>query len=185
MLMITAIGGVGCSYVISEFQTAFCTNVANKGNDWIKHCSDPYDPRFCGSFKVIYVWNDPLLAILSHNRRNWLELQCGKLHGSIENAKNLSTLWKATANAGCDIYGIYKHAKAWSSQTRWPVFFLDLRKADLIQNQLIEFLGHKAPLMCFRARHAYDKASIPPAVVTIYRQLDADVQLMFGKFIKG
>lgn len=166
---------MGCTYVIECLSRSLETNSASDA-DLLKHCPNPADPRY-DAFKgrVIYVWNDPLLAIFSHARRGWLWDQCFKLGGQFQSACNLDTLWRACIEANSDVSGILSHAERWLKGCRTPLFFLDLRQIGVQTAQLSRFLGLSVGALELQERTHYDLSSVPPEIRSLYRSINSHV----------
>ncbi len=168
-------GGTGSSYILDHLSDIIKTN-ASDDSDRHKHCPTPSDPRLPQvPARVVYVWNDPLLAILSLHRRGWFEVQSAKLKGEIDGVRDLDTLWKLTGIWGRDLYGIDRQARAWLAQHRWPLFFLDMRELENTRGALESFLGLDLPKLIYTERAEYDYDAIPANVRNIYHALDTEI----------
>jgi hypothetical protein len=181
-VLIVSPGGMGCTFVLRAIaQCGFITN-ARKDEDGLKHHFDPRDARYrCfNPDRVVYVWNNPLLAIMSLHRRGWLDVQHDKLTGIARATGNsLEQLWSETAAAGHDVFGIAAHYEMWRTRISWPTFVMDLRDRDGWQAALARFLSLGEDALSNlrpRDRAAHDLASVPEVVRRVYARLDELVQ---------
>lgn len=147
--------------------------------DGLKHFPDPIAERFLAFApdRVIYVWGDPLLALLSLDRRGWLEWQRFKITGIPFHFLNLEILWKNTLIAESDVYGLRYHRDLWEEQVQWPLIFFDWRKLESCQTELELFLDLLPGTLALQVKeHAlYDLKLIPDSVKEIYARLDQDM----------
>ena len=76
-------GGVGCSYFIKRLQAKGIVTNDIGDRDGLKHMNAPagskYEENMKRFDKIVYVYNDPLLAIQSHYRRGWPFVQHKKI----------------------------------------------------------------------------------------------------------
>lgn len=178
MVLVTSPGGMGCTYVIESLTGRVDVNEAND-SDSLKHCSDPLDARFSGlAARVVYVWNDPLKAILSHERRGWMQSQCLKLGGRHDSATNLTSLWDACLAEETDVFGLLRHAENWLAPHRWPVFFLDMRQIARDKGRLGEFIGLGLDNLCLLPRSSYEQVRIPDRIREMYHEIDSRVRAL-------
>jgi hypothetical protein len=140
-------------------------------SDGLKHAPYPFDPRY-RNFKadgVIYVWNDPLLALLSLERRGWLTIQHKKLGGK-RGFNSLTEVFAMIEREGADVYGFARH---WRNRAGSIHFQFDWRSRD---HRLEQFLGCQ-PLEDLRElpRTTYDLTQVPGRVKELYTVLDNNV----------
>ncbi len=177
-------GGMGCSFVIDQIALKALTNARND-SDGLKHHPYPEKLRLDeSSAKVVYVWNDPLRAILSLHRRGWLSNQCLKLNGMQFASNSIEKLWDTTVIYGLDVFGISEHARSWAEFGSFQMFFLDLRAIEGSKEELQDFLGFKIPDLVHRERTIYETREIPTEVQRIYAELDSGVRKRFQARLK-
>ncbi len=181
-VLVVSPGGMGCSGVLRTIANAGIETNCVQDSDGLKHHSGPLDPRYhrFGMDSVVYVWNDPLLAITSLWRRGWLGAQREKLTGTAADTNNsLADLWVETLTNGRDVFGIEQHCELWLAQMSWPMFVMDLRESDNRRPALARFLGtQEESLFSLRLK---DRASsklidAPNEIHRIYERLDLAVQ---------
>ena len=75
-VLIVSSGGCGCSYLNKVIQQKFDTNKITNV-DQMKHlyCPTSHLLAYNKVDKIIFIYNDPLMAILSHFRRGWAVMQ--------------------------------------------------------------------------------------------------------------
>lgn len=177
-VLVISPGGMGCTYMLNSMWGLWKTNDPND-SDGLKHFPDPTDPRFSGMTpRVVYVWNDPLKAILSHHRRGWLQQQCSKLQGTVEATESLESLWDCCLKGNSDVFGILNHAENWLTDCPLPLFFLDLRKLNAEKENLGDFLGGSVRHLAMRPRASYSEIQVPAGVRSLYASIDSKVVLL-------
>lgn len=105
-------GGVGTTFLIEHLQKFRSTNCAYD-RDGLKHL--PYPPVWLESGKpVVYVYGDPVEAVLSLFRRDYALVQAGK-NGMLFEGRSLGSL-EDYVKHGKDSLGLTKHFLAWKGR---------------------------------------------------------------------
>ncbi len=176
MVIISSPGGMGCSYLLESLERRIATN-AFDDSDRLKHCPTPYDSRIPATCtRAVFVWNDPLKAILSLHRRGWLSVQCQKLEGYLFASRSCEVLWEMTSVFSRDVYGIENQAANWIKAPRWPTLFFDMRRIRESRDALANFLCCDASDLELLPRTTYDLTTVPADVQQVYQRLDEKVQ---------
>lgn len=175
-VLVVSPGGMGCTFTIKALSTIGLTMNNHRDGDGLKHHFDPSDSRYSvfGPDRVIYIWNDPLIAVMSLNRRGWLTEQRRKLTGRMDEYC-LAKLWNETISCGRDSYGIEDHFMSWRQQRLWRTCFIDFRHLHVERDRIASFLDLPSRVLeCLelRERSQYDLSVIPGQVKDIYRALD-------------
>ena len=153
---------MGSTALIEGLQAAgFSTNCPND-SDGLKHKPEPVG----GFDRIIYVWNDPLLAVLSLARRGYLAVQHKKIGGR-EQFDSLRGLWERVPDHP-DIYGFQRHWTSW--QTVKP-FQFDWRSRSETLEQFLACARPLTHLQC-RPRTSYDLNLIPIQVKEVFAFID-------------
>lgn len=175
-VLVVSPGGMGCTFTIKALGALGLTMNDHRDGDGLKHHFDPLDSRYSvfSPDRVIYIWNDPLTAVMSLNRRGWLTEQRRKLTGRIDECY-LGDLWNETISRGRDSYGIEDHFVRWSQQRVWTTCFIDFRHLRTERDRIAIFLNLPSRVLkCLepQERAQYDLSVIPEQVKGIYRALD-------------
>jgi len=182
-VLVISPGGMGCTFTLEVLRRAQIETNDPYDADGLKHHWNPRDPRYqiFAPAKTVYVWNDPLAALLSISRRGWLDDQAAKL-GTKASGKTLSlrALWFETSRAHRDTFGLERHVDLWVNM--WPpslFFLLDFRLLHVQLSNLADFLErerHALDDLRVHKRAQYDLRAIPSDVIDVYRTLDLKVR---------
>jgi hypothetical protein len=114
-------GGAGCSHIHSLLDRnggLIKNDVDDRDN--LKHLSSPDQSSYqCNNFRsVVYLYNDPLSAIVSHYRRGWQLMQHKKVIDKpedlmISEVSNLQSLQETVLKLKRDVFGVEKHFYNW------------------------------------------------------------------------
>lgn len=174
-VLVVSPGGMGCTFLMERLGLAGFTTNSPYDTDTLKHRPNPTDQCYTdfAPDRIIYVWNDPLLATLSLARRGWLSIQHHKLGGK-ENFNSLEELWAKMTDH--DVYGFYQH---WANWAELEPFQFDWRSRD---GRLEWFLGDCPPLIEVKTlpRAKYDFDSVPARIKEIFYRLDLLVSTQAG-----
>ena len=164
-VVVVSPGGMGATYMIDLLRKKGLRINSRDDRDRLKHSP----PHFHHKQKVIFVWNDPLKAILSLKRRGFLAAQYRKLVGSKFN----SSLEEILVDRE-DPLGIVSYALAWA---RHPsAFFLDMRNPD--SAGLRTFLGRTDVELEIRERKIQN-VDLPIEIQESFTALDKKVVAIF------
>lgn len=120
-LYLISFGGAGCSHIHSllDMNSRLIKNDVDD-RDNLKHLSSPDQSTYqCNNFRsVVYLYNDPLRAIVSHYRRGWQLMQHKKLIAKpkdlmIEEVSNLKLLQETVLKIKRDVFGLEQHFYNW------------------------------------------------------------------------
>jgi len=150
---IVSYGGVGCSALMQVLNRFLKTNNPNDA-DGLKHKNSPKLPIYKGNIirKVIYVYNNPMNAVISLYRRNFQQAQLRKLTG--KKAPPNFTL-KNYAKSGIDIFEMEQHFHNWAiGSNKFPILMVN--GATMYKNtnlrKIMHFLGVNIPLLFFQQK---------------------------------
>ena len=139
---VVSFGGVGCSYIFSQLAKSKISTNHPHDIDGLKHLYSPVSTKYSEHIdkfdKIIYVYNDPLLAILSHLKRGWLFGQHRKITGArvtgnpailtSDVCKNYIEFEKHTLSINKDQFGCSTHFEEWYNyEHKKPILFVDFR----------------------------------------------------------
>ena len=150
-ILIVGAGGNGHTYFMDFLKmNGINTNLTDDA-DGLKHLPRPPDKNTLKKHnitKCIFIYNNPLLCIMSHFRREWAFIQTQKIGNpfnlDMQICSDLDEFINLTNKCGCDIFGIKKQFDNWSSDTNnIPMLFLDFNDVLLQQNSINTFIGKK------------------------------------------
>lgn len=175
---VVSFGGVCCTHIIKQMQSVgIVTNDAGN-KDGLKHQYSPTCPKLqklqTKYEKIIYLYNDPMLALISHFGRKWAHDQHRKIiRKATLTRKHLlefKILESHTVKAGKDVFGLEEHFNEWFHfEHKKPIVFLDVREEDF-NERLNAFVGADVPLH-FGTRGS-KKESCSEEMLRIYEALD-------------
>jgi len=177
---VVSFGGVCCSHVLQILNKNNITTNHLRDGDGLKHLYSPNTHKFNKKIKkIIYVYNDPLLALLSHYRRHWPYQQHLKIRGNQKKVdkktcNTYSKLEELTISNGQDVYGLEDHFNEWYKyKGNVPILFIDLRQSDA--NDVInKFLGSNVTFD-FKERNS-NKTNCKSEMIKIYEELDTKIR---------
>ena len=154
--LVVSPGGMGSNTALLSFARLGETNAF--GDLELQHCYPADQARIdFAPDRIVYVWNDPLLAVLSVWSRDFNTKHHQRLaRDDARQFEFLSELWTMTVREGRDVYGIDRHVAAWSAES--PELF-DWRSVNARP----------------RANH-YENVLVPAEVRRIYSDLDRRVR---------
>lgn len=147
---VVSFGGVGCTALMKVLSQYLRVNNIND-KDGLKHKRSPRLGAY-QTKKVIYVYNNPINAILSLYRRNFQRSQYKKLTG--KTAPPLMTLWRY-AYSGRDLFQLENHFDNWKrGSTKFPILMVNGATMYQPKNmkKIIEFLGVNIPISRFQKK---------------------------------
>ena len=179
---IVSFGGVCCTHLITALRKEnYVTNQCND-KDRLKHLPSPESTEYTQNIdkydKILYVYNDPLLAILSHFRRKWVHEAHTKINKtpslSSSICKQYSSFENHTILTGSDVFGCKTHFDEWYSfKHKTPILFVDPRDPD-VEKHMQAFLGISVPFNLTSRRSS--KSGCKDQMITIYDNLDKSIQ---------
>ncbi len=181
-LIIISPGGTTQTFVMNEILKQKPNNYAiNSPDDLdnLKHISSPENSVFnCNKVhRVLYIFNNTLLSILSNFRRGFYKMQYKKISKFIDfNEKylfnNKNELFEELEKTNSDISNVSKHFYNWFNYTG-NIYFLDVNNINT--NKLDDFLGFQLNLTINNSlRHIYN--DIPEFILNFYKKIDDDIK---------
>ena len=135
-------GGVACTtifYSILESNTILLNDKEDK--DGLKHLPFPQNGI---AKKAIYIMNDPLLAVLSHYRRDWADIQMEKLNNYKYKDYSLEKLLETTETENRDLFGIETQFNNYiQSNVDYPIMFVYFKNISKNKKKICTFLDIK------------------------------------------
>jgi hypothetical protein len=179
-VLIVSSGGSGCSYLNDKISKFFCTNPTNN-LDNLKHlyCPKSHLLNYNKINKIIFVYNDPLLSILSHFRRGWAEMQHKQIcpienHIDYNFLKSKEAYFDYVIKYKKDGFGIINHANRWKNYS--PCLFVDMRDTVDCQNKISNFLNEPIKL---ESKQRYSSLSeAPDEVIELYKMWDEEIKII-------
>lgn len=149
-IIVSSFGGVGTSPFLSWLSSKSDVNCP-RDSDGLKHT---VDPMFINdkADKFIFIYGDPVDAILSLYSRKYIRPQFKKLTGK----DNLSTL-KEYAESGQDLLSYEKQLNNWLKYNQKPVLFLKYPDFWNHESEIINFLGLKSNTKLFNKKERNSK----------------------------
>jgi hypothetical protein len=202
-VLIVSSGGAGCTYLNEQISKFFNTNPTNN-SDNLKHlhCPKSHLLNYNKINKIIFLYNDPLLSILSHFRNGWAEMQHKQIC-PIENHIDYNLLRSKEAYFDYvikykkDGFGIINHARRWKNYSRlyskhldgqeitWnrPCLFLDMRDAEDCQKQVSRFLFRQMylcnePIELESKERRSSLSEAPDEVIELYKMWDEEIKII-------
>jgi hypothetical protein len=173
-VLIVSSGGCGCTYLNKAISKHVDTNPLSNA-DHFKHLYSPKSHllNFNKINKIIFVYNDPLLAIVSHFRRGWAVMQHKQISPINEHIdesilQNQHTYFRYVIKNKRDGFGIINHALRWKSFDR--CVFVDMRDITKTQNTISEYLNVDIKLES--KKRSSDLSKVPQEAVELYRAWD-------------
>ena len=164
-VVVVSPGGMGSTYTIDHLREKGLQVNRRDDSDRLKHSP----PLLHRQQKAIFVWNDPLKALMSLKQRGFLAAQYRKLNGK----KFDSSLDHVLKNEK-DPLGIISYARSWASHP--SLFFLDMRTPNL--EALRAFLGRTDIEIKLRDRTTKE-IDVPAEVQERFAELDKEVIAAF------
>jgi hypothetical protein len=119
-LLLVSAGGSGCTAIHKLLDKMNVSKNNTNDEDYLKHLSSPQQNIYLmNNYKsVVYLYNDPLLAIISHYSRGWEIMQHKKLVDSpqklcIDEISSIEKLQENTLKKQFDIFGVQQHFLNW------------------------------------------------------------------------
>lgn len=136
-LLLVSAGGSGCTTIHKLLDGKVRKNHTDDV-DYLKHLSSPEQNIYLmNRFKsVIYIYNDPLLSIISHYRRGWAQMQHKKIANAsdlvLDKINTIEKLQENTLKLKKEIFGIQQHFLNWVnlSDKRSNVAIVDFRDVN-------------------------------------------------------
>ena len=180
-LVIISPGGASQTYIMNEIIKQKPNNYSiNSPDDFdnLKHISSYENSVFnCNKInRVLYIFNNSLLSILSNFRRRFYKMQYRKISKFNDfNEKylfnNENELFEEIKKCNKDISNISKHFYNWLSYSG-NIYFLNVNDIDC--NKLNDFLGFNLNLNINSShRHNYD--NIPEFILNFYLKIDGEI----------
>jgi hypothetical protein len=179
-VLIVSPGGMACTYIHDIIGNRLYKNDTNN-NDNLKHLYSPDSPLMSINDinKVLYIYNDPLLAILSHFRRGWACVAHRTInpHADIpeEVFADIETFAEHTIQQGNDVFGIYNHFNEWYTKCTHDICFVDFRDTDRDQ-KLTQFLNIPIHTIYNMRESSKFRVNIPDKFIDIYKKVDMRIR---------
>jgi hypothetical protein len=176
-VLIVSSGGSGCSYLNSAIKQKFNTNKITN-IDQMKHlyCPTSHLLTYNNVDKIIFVYNDPLISIISHFRRGWAIMQHKQIcpteehidYSILETKEKYFNYVKENKSDG---FGVINHALRWKNYEK--CLFVDLRNIEKTEQQISEYLKVNIPLK--KTERSSNKLGVDDEVVSLYKKWDKSV----------
>jgi len=179
-LLVVSFGGVATTSLIRTLSKKMCCNAVDD-QDGLKHLCSPDRLREADSGKavtrVLYVYNDPLLALRSLYRRNFGQYQHRKIVGDYpylpdDALQDFGKLQEMTVKAGRDVFGLEQHFSSWYQDCRLPAMFVDMRDPEAI-SKISRFVGEDVEFEIGERIATTENCSAD--MIDIYRRLDENI----------
>lgn len=183
-LLVISPGGSSQTYIMDEIikqkPNNYTINMSDD-SDNLKHLSSFENSVFnCKKInRVLYIFNNTLLSILSNIRRKWYKMQYRKIskfedfnnNYLFENQKDL---FIEDQKINKDISNVSVHFYNW---LKYPnnIFFLNVNDYD--QNKLNNFLDFELKLE-IKSNNRYLNYVIPNEICDFYDKIDKDIKLI-------
>ena len=182
-LVVISPGGSAQTFVmnwIGDQKSSDYTMNKQDDSDNLKHLSSFENSVFncCKVSRVLYIFNNTLLSILSNFRRNWYCMQYRKISKYEDFVPNHlfdtpTQLFDQVMKSNQDISNVSTHFYNW---LKYPgkIYFLDVN--DIDHTQLSKFLGFNlTPLnISNNKRHTYP--NIPEDIKQFYKNIDETIR---------
>ena len=144
---VVSFGGVGCTYIMKKLQENNIITNSITDKDGFKHL--PHKSMLNKQIeadKTIYVYNDPIKAVLSHYRRKWHLAQ----HRKITNPENylnsdilkyFDVFQDKSIDIGKEIYGVEQHFYDWYENEKHNKEFLFIDFRNDCDERVSHFIG--------------------------------------------
>ena len=181
---VVSFGGVGCTYIMKKIQEKNITTNDIFDKDRFKH--SPYESpinKKIEAKKTIYVYNDPMKAVLSHYRRKWpvaqhrkITISDQRLHSDI--LKSFDVFQDETIKIGKEIYGVEQHFYGWFENERNNKDFLFIDFREDCDERVSRFIGSDIAFQLKKRSPVLEV--LKDDFVTIYNKIDASIKENFG-----
>ena len=185
-IIIYSPGGVGCTVLFKFIKNKNKSIIINHihDNDKIKHTKTPINNI---TKKAIYIMNDPLLAVLSHYRRKWANIQMKKMGNLKYKNYTKEKLFNETLKQNKDIFGIENQFDNFlNSNVNYEILFVYFKNIPKNKKKICKFLNiHPKTFDDFKIkkRNSDDK-DIDKNIKKIYNKLNNRF-LKYDMFIKN
>ena len=186
-LLLVSPGGAGCTTIHAELDRHKISKNCINDTDGLKHLSSPDQNVYIMNrfLLIIYLYNDPLLSIISHYRRGWHIMQHKKIvikeELCIEKISTFSKFQTSTLRENKDIFGLESHFYKWAnlaSDESSNIHFCDFRDKDvvikLIKEKLNIEINYSLKTRSPKTNEYFDL--VHPSVKDIYKRLDAKLK---------
>ena len=179
---VISFGGVCCSHIIKQLEKSNIHTNLYGDFDKLKHLHSPNSTKYSQQIdkfdKIIYIYNDPLLAILSHFRRNWVFKQHGKINKKPLLKASVCNSYlefeKHTISTGKDVFGCSTHFEEWYNyEHKKPILFIDIRDENF-EHQIQSFLN--TPVKFEFEKRNTNKTICKDDMIAIYDDVDTKIK---------
>jgi len=179
---VVSFGGVCCSYIIRQLKQSNIHTNSPGDSDGLKHLYSPASTKYSQQIdkfdKIIYIYNDPLLAILSHFNRKWAFAQHKKINKNPLLKAGVCNSYiefeKHTISTGKDVFGCNTHFEEWYNyEHKKPILFIDVRDENF-ENQIQTFLNTPVKFK-FQQRNS-NKTICKDDMVALYDDIDTKIK---------
>ena len=178
-------GGVGCTVLFKFIKDKNKSIIINDihDSDKIKHNKTPINNI---TKKAIYIMNDPLLAVLSHYRRKWADIQMEKMGNFKYKNYTKEELFNETLKQNKDIFGIENQFDNFiNSNVNYQILFVYFKNIHKNKKKICDFLNiHPKTFDDFKIKkRKSDDKDVDKNVKKIYNKLNKRF-LEYDMFIK-
>lgn len=185
---VVSFGGVGCSYTLAQLAKSKISTNHQDDSDGLKHLYSPVSTKYSEQIdkvdKIIYIYNDPLLAILSHIKRGWLFEQHRKITGAKitgnpavltdDVCKNYIDFEKHTLAMNNDQFGCSIHFEQWYNyEHKKPILFIDFRDKTF-EHQIQTFIN--TPVKFELKQRTSNKNRCKADIIAVYDDIDTGIK---------
>lgn len=202
--VVVSYGGVGTTFFVEFLRDRLRVNSHNSFDDGIKHANSPNHPVFKGKRvrRAIYVYGNPIQAVMSHFRRDYHKYMIPKLtsdshtgsadYTELVRASPVDITFDQFLEEGKDQFGLAEHWRRWTREplafdtlfVRFEVFFENLEAIfdflELPRSDLAHFPAKKERKTALLQLDPAKRA----AMDTIYGDLVRDMDARPGLFIR-
>lgn len=194
-VLIISAGGGGTTYFIDYLSNNIDLKINHKGDiDGIKHISYDRVNRLnnINCNKIIYLYNDPLLAIKSFYRRQFLRHihKLGNPHNlSTEYIKNYNMYADLVKNEKKDLYGINEQYDFYmNGDINKDILFVNFNNILKNKKRISEFIGVDSNIFDnfqIKERNSENINTDDDVITQIYKDLFEKIDKMDGKVISA
>lgn len=191
-VLVISAGGGGTTYFMDYLLNNTDLKINHKDDkDTLKHISfnrkDELNNVNCD--RIIYLYNDPLLAIKSHFRRNWAFVQLEK-HGNPHklnknHLKNIDIFLEKTKLMNTDLYGIKEQYDFFmNDKINKNILFINFNNIPKNKKIIANFIGKDEKIFDnfkIKLRNSNNKDNDSPIIKKVYKDLYEKIDIMDGQ----
>lgn len=180
-VLLVSSGGAGCTYLNEQIHKHIQHINPISNLDHLKHLYSPdsHLMHYNEFENIIFVYNDPLSAILSHFRRGWAIMMHKQIchrndHIDLKHLKSQDAYFDYVRQTKQDKFGIISHAQRWLEYPN--CLFVDFRDIKDTEKKISQKLNIPLKLEK-KTRHSHSAIKhIPQDIIDIYREFDEQLK---------